>query len=923
MQELSPKIVFPELDLDLLFNFGIIADRGRSDSSYFTVPGAYAPYLPPVLQVQQWDRPVTGVVVDAEGICYLVLLNTERNESKRRKNEFDGMQLLVDAFWKEGRADMFEFPKFCVVDFLSFKVIAAPLERWLQTEAGYAPFLTSSVWKNAPQMAQWEKVNAQAAEALADLSKHIPGCGKYPLPRADEGDAFRLLIAVSKQKMALSCPVGLALDPSEPNPAALIAILEAMTRIENPVSSPLVLRSLLKTHGFRVRHLGRILLGLEFPILKEIVAREMLGRSAKWHIRKLIGDSFQENNCLPVLSAEKVDLLLADSNLERFLVQEASEYFSVPFAELSPYVTPIPSYFAKFVKSDFSSVENRTLFPHANLLEKSPISGGCFFPSLKFVSPRPSPIQVSASSPLDALPLHYAAKLFELELMMASGNILRAVVTIGDLVDVILQMREIEPVFSHKEQMRRKVLALCEAGRGMIHQELLVPPLITHAVLECAPSFEVFTQLRAEINESSDTQLALLALDSLMAKHLFEKDPGKAVDLLAGVAERSEKWLGASHPVTIASWVRKGQTIKQMVDMRHDATHADFPKLLQNGIRCLNKAINAAVKDHSALSPIDQKSLSYHLLGIFHMWNGEPGKAVSVTRQGLEHLELTTFGVLHPRYINSAFLHAKMLELFAASSTDTAQALQAAREAVDLLERLLDSLQDLTSSCDSDADVVKELVTLFGEEFLDTDLDMKRKLAVTALILKLNVWLLDPSVSADLLDLVVADQLSGAKGVLVLPNRLAVKEVVTKSLKAKIEQLKSKSHSSLPVLEFSSTLPEPVMKCCKMALLAKSRGTSVTDWFRFFRDETVRTIGETENLISVQNKQLLTTLFLSFVYVTTADDVYVGPLAYPLVARDSVFMKESRSLGIIYRDWERSATLYSIDHDINPLLKDN
>ena len=912
------KVELPVLDLRALFNSGIITGRSHGVSNFFQIPSEYASYLPPILRVSDWDKPVGPVVVDSEGICYLVLLNEERDRCKKRTDEIDGLQLLVDSIWKEGRADLFEFPKFCAVDFLCFKVIAAPMERWIENEPGYVPFLSSSVWTHPQELLRWELANPEAAQALGELSKHIPGSGKYPFPSSENSCSFNILLAVTKQKIALHCPVGLRTD-SPPSPETILVIVDAITNFECPVSSPLVFRSLLRRHGFRVRHIGKLLLDLKFPILKEIVVREMIGRSAKWYLRKLLADSWTQGTL--TMSHPSIKHLLSDAEVEKLLIDDAARYFSVPFSELAPFVTGLNLFNVKYVRSDFISLENRTLFPHSDILGLGKSPG--FFPSVKCVIPRPSPVVVdpAVTSPFDALPLSYAAKLFELETAMASGDFLRAVVTIGELVDVIMKMRAIEPSNVNKEQMRIKVLALCEAARVMVHQDLLVPPLITHAVLDCAPSFALFTHLKNEIInvEGEKNCLTLLSLESSMAEHLFESDPGTAVKLLSHVAERAEKWLGAQHPVTIASWVRKGQTIKRMIaEPRGEDPPVNLQIILQDGIKCLNKAIKACglIPPSSAGPVIDQASLSYHLLAIFYMWNGQHGNAVERSREGLVHIE-KVFGILHPRYLNSAFLHAKLLEFYAASIQDTVLALGAAREAVELLERILDSLQDLSSSCEADTDVVKELVKLFGEDFIDTELDMKRKLAITALLLKLNVWLLDPCVAADLLDLVVADQLSGIKGVLVLPHRSAVKEAVTTSLRNKLGE--SKLHSNLPVLEFSSALPESVMKCCQMALLEKSKGTPVTDWFKSFRQETLRTMGETENFESVQNKELLTSLFLVFVYIATPDEVYAGPLASPLVPRTVPLIKEAASMGIIYRDWERSAVLYSIDHGINPL----
>jgi hypothetical protein len=249
-----------------------------------------------------------------------------------------------------------------------------------------------------------------------------------------------------------------------------------------------------------------------------------------------------------------------------------------------------------------------------------------------------------------------------------------------------------------------------------------------------------------------------------------------------------------------------------------------------------------------------------------------------------------------------------MLENYAASVRDTVVAVSTARDAVKLLEQVLGSLQDLSTESENDSEMVKELTRLLGPEYLNSDSDMKRKLAIVALILKLNVWLLDPSVAGDILDLMIADQLSGTRGVLALPPREAVKEAVTATLAEKLEVSKQ-SNKPAPVLKLAASLPEQVLTCCQMALVANSKGALVTEWFQGFVAETLRTMGETGN------RDLLCSLFRTFVFVVSTDHIYVGPLSLPLVARPPV--KElPHSRGIIYRDWEISATLFAIDHDL-------
>jgi hypothetical protein len=96
-----------------------------------------------------------------------------------------------------------------------------------------------------------------------------------------------------------------------------------------------------------------------------------------------------------------------------------------------------------------------------------------------------------------------------------------------------------------------------------------------------------------------------------------------------------------------------------------------------------------------------------------------------------------------------------------------------------------------------------------------------------------------------------------------------------------------------------------------MALLANAKGTPVTEWFQAFVAETLRSMGDSSG-----NRDLLSTLFRTFVFVVSTEDTFVGPLALPLVPRKPP--KEQRhSHGVIYRDWEISATLFAIDHELH------
>ena len=123
---------------------------------------------------------------------------------------------------------------------------------------------------------------------------------------------------------------------------------------------------------------------------------------------------------------------------------------------------------------------------------------------------------------------------------------------------------------------------------------------------------------------------------------------------------------------------------------------------------------------------------------------------------------------------------------------------------------------------------------------------------------------------------------------------------------------------SLPVLEMTTVLPEPVMGCLNMALTAKANGTRVSDWFNEFREKTMMTIGDGPGTESSQFRDLLTEVFLTFVYIESDDCVFIGPLSSPIVPRKKV-PERITSQGQIYRLWERSATLYTIDHGLYPI----
>ena len=402
--------------------------------------------------------------------------------------------------------------------------------------------------------------------------------------------------------------------------------------------------------------------------------------------------------------------------------------------------------------------------------------------------------------------------------------------------------------------------------------------------------------------------IACILLDTLPPKYILESNPIEANRILSLIADKCEKVFGARHPMTISTWVRKGQAVKRIIEL--------FPQnrkfVIHDGIRCLNKALRA--NEISPTNPsgliLDHSSFTHHLLSILYLWNGEPGKAVEVSREGIQCLE-RVYGLVHPRYLNSAFLHAKLLEGYAASVKDPIIAVESARESLEVLETILDCLLDLSTNQIDDS----EFKALFGPDVMDTELDMKRKLAITALILKLNIWLLDASVASDLLDLVVSSQMSGTRGVLVLPNRTHVKKAVSDFLETKNTK---GGEDFLPVLELSSKLPIQILTCCNMALVAKSKGTRVSDWFEAFRLNTVRQMGQADNSQD-DSKDLLITLFTSFVYIAGPEGTYIGPLSFPLVPRKTSNKAIETSHQSVYSDWELSSTLYCIEHGLRPI----
>ena len=900
------------MDLHTLHTKGLIRhSTGTSKSGFHRIPDEYLPYLPPVLRLHQWDQAARDLppFADSEGICYVVLENVDQATSKRRKEEFDGLQLLVDAIWKEGRTDLFDLPIVCCVDYLCFRVIAVPMQLWLPDEPPLKPFLSARITSNPDELAKWESVNAPVAEALRGIARRIPTCGDYPVGPEGDDKTSSLLLSVSRQRLVPCCPVGLVGPPAAPSDDLLSRVANQISNFNPLVTCPLVLRSFLRENGIRVRFIGRILLKTELPVFKKILVADMIGRAAKWHFRRLLHARFEAHHRMS--SLDPVAALKGDA-VETALINAASAYFQVPASEIAPYMpTTVDLYQARYSTDSFATVHNRTLFPHATLLG---IESG-FFPTTRIVCPSPVVVDTSAMSPIEALPLRYAANLFALELAIARGDLLHASVVIGNLADVIVRMRDIEPIPHTKEAMKAKVLALCTAGRTIVPLALSLPWLITESILHCVPSVSLYSEFRYEIVKAEGPgSIALLTLDSMAAEFLFDSNPGRAAEILTLCADKAEKCLGARHPLTIAAWIRKGQALKRVLESAH--AHASREAKIQEGIRCLNKALRASEMSppDSTRAVLDHQSFAHHLLAILYLWNGEAGKAVAVSRDGLTFLQ-AAYGLVHPRYLNSAFLHAKLLEGYAASVRDSVVAVATAREAVEVLEALLNSLLDLSADSGDVPGQADEFRTLFGPDVLDVELDLKRKLAVTALLLKLNVWLLDASVASDLLDLVVSADLSGSRGVLELPHRTAVKEAVVDSLRARMEN-HLKETSALPVLELSASLPETVRTACNMALAAKSKGQRVSHWFDGFRETTMRLIGGATPE-SAQNKEVLVSLFVTFVYIVTPETVYAGPLSLPLVPREAAPQLNS-SGGVIYTDWERSATLYSLDHGVRP-----
>ena len=932
---------FQPFDVTSLFEQGLIvpteALEDPKSSRFFSVPQEYLPFLNPVLRYHPWDESVlpTMCVVDQQGICYIVLANHNQDNSKLRKREFDGLQAITNAIWKEARTDIFDIPICCSVDYLCFRIIAAPLQFWLPNEEPLFPYLSYNLLRNDPNnLWQWQSSNPDVIEALEQISQSIPGSTLPYLVRQTpppehylDDDVSSLFISSYRQKLTPYCPVDLLPNPP-PGPSDEVVTLVAnkITNFECLITSPIVLRSLLREHSIKVRYIGLLLLKLQLPVMKQIIVSDMIGRRAKWYIRKLLYEKFIAGEPIAALDVEQI---FQDPGMEKSLIKSASDYFNVPVREIEPfYQAAVDLYLCNYLSSGIEIPENRSLFPQYNYIEPLTPEVPGFFPRLKIVYPNPAPfIDVNKAefghNPIDYLPLKYASLVYRLETAFAIGDVLEVIVVIGDLAITIMKMQQIEPVAENKELMKTRILSLCVSARELCPIAISVPTSIIQSIIDCVPSLKLYENFRADVIASEGPEtITVLSLDNQMAKCVFDTQPDQAIPILRVCSERCERSLGARHPVTIASWIRLGQAIKKTLEM-DSAGLIPFDEkltLIRDAIKCLNKAKKAAelTKVPKYDFMLDHSSFAHYLLSIFYLWNGEPGKAVEVSREGLSILT-SHFSVVHPRYLNSAFLHAKLLEKYASSTNEGYIATAVAREAQELLEEILDALLDLT---DDSGHLIDEFFTadayLGGIDQFDRDLDLRRKLAITALIIKINIWLLDPPTARDLLDLVVADYLTGSRGILDLPRRIAVRDAVVYVIDQRTEDLRKVHSQTLPVLEMTTVLPEPVMGCLNMALMAKANGMRVSDWFHDFREKTMMTIGDGPGTESSQFRELLTEVFLTFVYIESDDCVFIGPLSSPIVPRTKP-VERITSQGQIYRLWERSATLYTIDHGLYPI----
>jgi hypothetical protein len=915
IEECIAHKTFPLLDLESLFNHGCIRSTAEfpNRAAFCIIPEEFFKFLPVVLRIRHSDEVYMNPVVDAEGICYLILMNEDRSSSKFRKAEFDGMQLMVDAIWEEGRVDLFELPICCSTEYLCFRVLSAPLELWMSGECEPVPFLTSAVISDNEKLSAWETRNPDVMKALQDISRHFaPSTGKYCVPEHPGPDPLggALLLSLNRQKLVIYSAGHLTNTPCTTD-ESVMSVASAMTDLDQLVTSSLSLRALLRQYGVPVRDLGKLLRKLTLLSFKRVVVRNMFSRAAKWHVRRIYAQALLGKSDLPSVDLKEILRTQGDC-----LLKDVCAYFAISPSHVMPFIPESldPLVVRYFEGVDFLSVDNRSLFPHAGLLEMNRTGP---FPTSRFVCPRTirtkaGPLKMIST---DCLPSRYAGKIFELEVMVASGELLNSVVCIGEIVDCVLKMRELEPLEANREEMRLKALALCDAGRALLPAALSLPFTVASAIINASGSLKLYRVLRREAVETDDeSSVQTLALDLAMTRQVYKDDPELAIAILSSVIPQAERILGTTNMVTIGTYIQRAQAIKRLLETCSPETTKKKQEYIRDGIRCLNKARNALtagdLSNAFSLNAKDQITHTDQLLAVLYLWNGETGKSVSISREGLQKTR-TAFGQLHSRYLNAAFMHARLLEEYSASiEGQCVEALCSAKEAVGILEDLLELLQDIAKdepsrpykdsdlSCTSEPDEDQECI--------------KRQLAITAILLKLNVWLLEPGISADLLDVIMCQNLQGSRGILVLPTRPTLKDYVTKLLNDRLTS-SSRGHATHTVLELSSSLPIEVLTCCKMALLAKSEGIPVSSWFRSFCDHSLRDFGDAS---SNQNRSLLGSLLMTFVFVESQNHgIYVGPISCPLVPRSNAQPLPSPR-GIIYRDWDLSATLYCLDHGL-------
>jgi hypothetical protein len=884
----------PVFDIDELYSSGVLRAKGGGSSEFFQVPPEYHARLPSILRTPPGIDPHPlglPLIVTSEGICSIVLGNHEESFSKYLQSEFDGVQLLVNAIWRNHLTDVFDIPIFTYTDYLCFRVVSAPLQMWVREEPNLVRF----------------RYNEKLDPVFTQLEQHMFGARLKPLLLDPSVDPPLLLESVQRQRLVLNRLAHL--NPMfEPSSDLINTVVSRMEDFDFLVTSPLVFRSLLRELGFPVRCLGKLLLHATLPCLKQVLVNDMVTRRAKWHFRKIQFIDYIDGRSMGRLSWE--DLVQSAEFCDR-MIDSASSYFGVHVDELIPYFTSISLY-------GVGVGEGRVVFPHLDLITPKTCANEPygFFPRTRCMYPRPPSVSVRTlgKSPLDWLPLRYAGFVYSLEMVMAIGDFAQASVTLSGLADTSLRMMELEPVEENKTMLGQRAVALAAESVKLTPLRMTPPVAALRTIVQISQSFERYKSLRGVVvDNEGDDSFTLLALDCAMAKSI--NNPEHAVAMLASCSIRAEKALGARHSVTVSCWVQLAQAIKRYIE-QGSLSEKLRQSLLREGITCLNKAKLAAQMadpDIPLTGPLDHGSMIHYLLSMLYLWNGEPGKALAVSREGLVVLE-SKFSVYHPRYLNSAFLHAKLLEMHAASVRDKAASIACAREAVNVLEDVLGSLLDLTD----DSGVLRQELFSFdeflgGTEQFQRDVDMKRKLSVCALILRMDIWLMDEVTARDVLDLIVCDELDGSIGVAELPGRILVRQNVVKTVERRLNEINGQRGDKklLPVLDMTTALPEAVVNGCNLALIAKSKGQRVTEWFHQFLQVTTMSFGDS---LANQNQNILKTIFLTFIYIENMDNVWVGPISAPLVPAWRTEQKSYNST--IYREWERSATLYCIDHEL-------